>query len=108
MRGWGLAPAGQARLLGTEGDDPRELLAAFEDGLDEAAEERLWRHMSAVLTIHTALRQMHPQSTDMANYWVSTPHPYFNDRPPLDLMVEQGLEGMQRVIDHLNGLGEWG
>ncbi len=108
MRDWGLPPAGQARLLGAEHGDPRRLLESFEEGLDEVAEARLLRHMSAVLTIHTALRQMHPQSTEMANYWVSTPHPYFNERPPLDLMVDQGLEGMQQIIDHLNGLGEWG
>ncbi|MDZ7752825.1 MAG: MbcA/ParS/Xre antitoxin family protein [Gammaproteobacteria bacterium] len=108
MRDWGVPPAGQARLMGTADDDPRHLLAGFGDGLDEAEEARLHRHMSAVLTIHKALQQMHPQSTEMANYWVSTPHPYFNGRPPLDLMLSLGLEGMQRVIEHLNGRGEWG
>lgn len=108
LNDWGLPAEAQARLLGTEEATPRALLGRFEEGLDAADEGPLLQRMSALLTIHKALLQMHPQSVEMANYWVTTPHPYFNDRPPVRLMLDRGLEGMQRIIEHLNGGGEWG
>ena len=108
MRDWGLTDATQARLLGTAESTPDALVGAFEAGLAQAEEERLMQHMSALLAIHKALLQMHPQSVEMANYWITTPHPYFNDEPPLNVMVSRGLAGMHQVIEHLYGRGEWG
>jgi len=108
MGDWGLSARDQAALLGARDNTPGPLIKRFEAGLEERAEAQLLQRISALLTIHKALTQMHPQSVEMADYWVTTPHPYFNDRPPLDVMLREGPDGMQRVVEHLNGRGEWG
>lgn len=43
----------------------------------------------------------------MANLWVTTPHPFFNDCKPLQVMLKGGKEGLERIDEHLNGKGSW-
>jgi hypothetical protein len=105
---WGIEPARQLSLLGYREGTPARLLVRLRRGepLAETAEtsERV-RH---ILAIRRALQAIHPHSVDMANLWVTTPHLFFNDQTPLDVMLARGLDGMRRVVEHLDGTGDWG
>jgi hypothetical protein len=105
---WGVEPRQQAMLLGLSGDAPNHLLDRFRKGMPTAEEAGLLQRMSHILSIRNALHQSHPHSPAMANYWVTTAHPYFNDQSPLEVMLGRGTDGMRRILEHLNGSGEWG
>jgi hypothetical protein len=105
---WGVEPPQQAMLLGLAGDAPNPLLERFRQGMPAAEEAGILQRMSYILSIRNALHQMHPHSAAMANYWVTTAHPYFNGQSPLQIMLNQGKDGMRRILDHLNGSGHWG
>ena len=54
------------------------------------------------------MEKMFPHNPMAADYWVTTPNRFFNQRTPLELMVSEGLEGLRLVIEHLRGSGDWG
>lgn len=60
-----------------------------------------------ILTIHDAVETMHPRNPHCGHYWVTTRNRFFTDNTPLEVMLEGGVEGMRRLVDHLNGTGEW-
>ena len=105
---WHVAPQQQAELLGLSDETPAGILARIRDDVPTSDSSRLMQRISYILAIRNALHTMHPHNAAMADYWVTTPHPYFNDQPPLTVMLQRGLDGMRRIAEHLNGTGKWG
>lgn len=104
---WHVEPSDQAQLLGLPEGTGRRALQHYRQGKALQDEERVMIRCSRLLTIQNAVRTMHPQSVDMANYWPTTANPFFNDRSPVQMMLEHDLDGMDRIVRHLNGHGEW-
>lgn len=108
LNDWGIPPDAQVILLGMpDGTKPRSLNRYRSGGApfpDDA--ERLQR-ISCILSINKALQTMFPHSGSMADLWVTTCNTYFNDRSPLEIMIEHGLNGMQNVAHHLSNNDGW-
>ncbi len=102
---WGVAPGEQAVLLGApapaRGRGRRTAPLALTP--DRATLARL----SHLLSIERAVRTAFPHNVAMARYWVTTPHPMFGDQTPLAVMVEGGIEGMERIVAYLNCTETW-
>ena len=69
----------------------------------QATDQRL----SYLLSIDRALHNVLPHNAAAARFWITTPNPLFRDQTPLHVMLTDGLAGMQRIVEHLNGPGEW-
>lgn len=73
-------------------------------GVQDKAAERLLNgegRAAALLGIHRALRCMFADS-DRAARWIGAPNEAFEGACALDLMLADGLAGMQRVEAYLN------
>ena len=105
---WGVPPGQRVELLGLPENTPAGTLLHFRQGMPIPGTAGVMRRVSHVLTIRNALRTTHPHNAAMADYWITTPHPYFNDQSPLEVMLARGEDGMRRLIAHLNGTSEWG
>lgn len=105
---WDLDPADQLRLLGL-GDRmrPRQLIR-LRNGEPLPEDTAVLRRASAILAIHRALQTMYPHSAVAADHWVLSRNPRFMGRTPLELMIEGGLDGMERVVRYLDGSADWG
>jgi len=107
LDGWGLAPGQKARLLGLPESTRARALNRYLQGTplpdDRATDQRL----SHLLSIDRALHTVLPHNAALARLWITTPNPLFMDRTPLEVMLADGLLGMQHIVEHLNGTGEW-
>jgi hypothetical protein len=102
MDNWKVAPEHQVILLGLpEGTKPRAL-TRHRQGQALPNETEVLERCQHLLSIQTSLDTMFPHNTAMADYWVTTANSYFNDKSPLEIMLEEGLPGIRLVAGHLN------
>ncbi|GMR07591.1 MAG: hypothetical protein BMS9Abin26_0594 [Gammaproteobacteria bacterium] len=100
---WKIGPADQVSLLGLpEGTRPRAL-AKYRVATPLPDEPDIRLRIKYLLNIQTSLDTLFPHNTMMANYWVTTEIPYFNNQSPLQLMLNLGLDGIKTVSAHLDG-----
>jgi len=104
---WELEPGQKVSLLGLPESIRARSLRRYLQGTplpdDQATDQRI----SHLLSIDRALHTVLPHNAAGARLWITIPNPLFRDRTPLDVMLTDGLVGMQRIIEHLNGTGEW-
>ena len=86
----GLSPDNENALRHCEQEEP---LPENSDCLDRAA----W-----LLSIHSALRTLYPKNPEICYSWVTRANLDFGNRPPLVVMKQNGMEGIQKVARHLN------
>ncbi len=100
---WDVPPPQQPALLGLDPVADRRALnrcrfgAALPDTGDVYVRARL------LLEINAAVNQMFPHSSVAADLWVTTPRIRFGGMTPLQIMLEDGVAGMELVIDSLTG-----
>ena len=105
---WGVEPGERVILLGLPENTPARALNRYRKGTAFANDEETQQRLSHLLSIHRLVRTILPHNAAMASYWITSPNPYFNELTPLQVMLKYGLEGMERVVKHLNCSGDWG
>lgn len=104
---WGVTAGEQVVLLGLpEGTKPREL-NRFRMGTPLPDDEQTRQRVKLLLSIQNSLDHSFPHSADMANLWVTTENIHLNERTPLQVMLEGGLDGMAMISNHLNATDNW-
>ena len=104
---WGLSAADQVSILDLpEGIRTRKLRAFHEDTPfpeDPNVEYRVVRLMGII----DALRTMYPKNPLMGQRWMKTPHKRFQNRTPLQIMLEDGGNGVTAVLAELDCTYAW-
>ena len=107
LRSWGVAKEQQIILLGLpEGTRPRAL-NKFTMGAPFPDDDDALMRANYLLSIQNAVDSLFPHNTTAANYWMTTPCQSFANHTPLSIMLNEGLAGMKRVLDYLNGTEDW-
>jgi uncharacterized protein (DUF2384 family) len=105
FRRWGLEESQKLSLLGLSPRNKKRLEAHKKGRPLEPDPETLGR-ASGLLAIHQHLADRFPGDDDSRAYtWVASPQPAFGDRRPLDIMLEEGVPGIRRVLEHLRAGG---
>ncbi len=107
LDGWEIEPEQRAALLGLGAGVRKRVLDRHRHGKPFPDDQETRQRLSHLLTIHRLLGTVLPHNPAMAAYWVTSPNPYFNNLTPLQVMLDRGLEGMERVVSHLNCTGDW-
>ena len=103
FRRWGLEESQKLTLLGLSPRAKKRLEAHKKGRPLEPDPETLGR-ASGLLAIHQQLADRFPGDDDVRTYtWVVTPQPGLDNRRPVDLMLEEGVPGIRRVLEHLKG-----
>lgn len=100
---WGLEGDEKVRLLGLPDNTPSRVLQQFRQGKALPDETLFLQHAELILAIYRAISSFFPGNPTMANYWVTTRSSSLGGRAPLEIMLSEGLAGMQYCLDHLNG-----
>jgi hypothetical protein len=92
---WGLSVANQRGLLGWPAPSTYHKYKAGQLG---ALPYDMLERISLVLGIYKALHILYPQA-ELADRWVrlANQNPIFGGKPPLDLMIDGGIDGLYRV-----------
>jgi len=104
---WGLSAADQVVVLDLpEGTRTRKLRAYHEDTplpKDDNVEFRAVR----ILGIIDALRTTYPKNEAMGGRWMKAPHRRFQNRTPLQVMLDEGNTGVNSVLAELDCSYAW-
>ncbi|MCG6871276.1 MAG: DUF2384 domain-containing protein [Gammaproteobacteria bacterium] len=104
---WRVEASDRVRLLGLpETTRPRALTRYRQDSClpDEGDTLTRVRHF---LAIEHDLGFLFPHNPSMADFWISTENPLFEDQTPLAVMLAEGLAGIERVAQRLGNGGDW-
>ena len=96
---WGLDVASQSALLGLSPDS--DASCGFREGAALPDDQNLLERVIHLLTIHERLRLMLPHNRELAYRWPTVRNRAFDNRSPVELMVEQGLPGMVAVRGYI-------
>lgn len=107
LNGWGVPTDAQCVLLGLPEGTKARKLNQFRSGTAFPEDNAMLLRAHYILSIQNAVESMYPHNTEVGNYWVTTPNAFFNERTPLQVMLDSGVEGMETVVAHLNGTGDW-
>jgi hypothetical protein len=107
LRNWGVAREQQVLLLGMPEDTRPRALNRFETGMPFPDDHDALTRANYLLSIQNAVDSLFPHNTTAANYWMTTQCQYFANQTPLDIMLNEGVAGMKRVLDYLNGTEDW-
>lgn len=104
---WGLSAADQVVVLNLpDGTRTRKLRAYHEDTplpKDDNVEFRAVR----ILGIIDALRTTYPKNESMGGRWMKAPHRRFQNRTPLQVMLEEGNTGVNSILAELDCTYAW-
>ena len=107
LTAWGITSEDQVALLGLPSETRGRMLNRFRAGMGFPDDPDCLARLENIVAIHHAVHSLHPHSSEAANYWVTTPLFAFGNRTALEVMLADGLKGMQQLIHHLNGTGDW-
>jgi hypothetical protein len=105
---WKLEPRDQIALLGLPEDTKPRTLNRFRAGMETPANPQFLQRAHFILAISNAISSLYPHNATAANYWVTTHSESFGNKSPLDIMLIHGLEGMEYILNLLNGEDKWG
>jgi Protein of unknown function (DUF2384) len=97
---WHLSAAEQAHVLGLSAGS-RSTLARYRSGEPLADNRDLLDRAGHLLGIHKSLRLLFPRDRDLAYRWMTQPNRRFGARP-VDLIIENGFEGLLSVRRYLD------
>ncbi|MFA9461046.1 antitoxin Xre/MbcA/ParS toxin-binding domain-containing protein [Thiohalorhabdus sp. Cl-TMA] len=98
---WGLEDAEQTGLLGLSRRDKKQL-DRFRKGEPLPEEPEILGRASALLAIHQQLADHYPADDPRVYTWMVTPEAGLEERRPVDLMLEEGVPGIRRVLQFLD------
>jgi len=104
---WGLSAADQVIVLNLpDGTRTRKLRAYHEDTPLPNTEEVEFRAVR-LLGIIDALRTTYPKNEAMGGRWMKAPHRRMQNRPPLQVLIEDGNTGVNTVLAELDCSYAW-
>lgn len=101
---WSLSQTQAACLLDISASSRGTLKHYEKGGRGIGAGQDIQQRADYLLGIHKALRLLYPRNEEMRYGWISMRNQYFDNRTPLEVMMEQGLIGIAGVYECLNYL----
>lgn len=105
---WQIPTPQQAPLLGFNAPLKPRQFRRYRKGMPFPADPELMRRIECLLAIQEALSRLFPHSAAGADFWLTTENRYFQHHTPLRYILEHGQEGLEQVLEHLRGTGDWG
>ena len=104
---WGLSASEQVTVLDLpEGTRTRKLRAFHENTPFPESPEVEYR-VVRLLGIIDALRTSYPKNEQMGKRWMKTPHRRFQNKTPIEKMLEEGANGVTAVLAELDCTYAW-
>jgi len=103
LHAWQVPVADWPRLLGLpEGTRKREL-NRYRLGGALPDDPEIHQRLMLINEIDNALHSFFPHSGSSGSLWMTTPRARFGGTTPLDILLTRDVEGMELLLDVLNG-----
>ena len=104
---WGLSAEAQMLLLGLPKGTPSRILRKFREHTAFPDDQAVMQRLEQIVGIADALRTSYPHNPAMGKVWLQQRNHRFQDRAPLSVMVNDGLEGLLAIRMHLDCSYDW-
>jgi hypothetical protein len=104
---WGLDSAQRTALLGLPPETKARSLTRLRQGEPLPPEQEILHRARCLLEIEHSLETILPLNAAIVDQWIFTENVMLASRRPLDIMIEDGIEGLERVVNSLASGGDW-
>ena len=104
---WGLSAKEKLRLLAFPKETRSREVGQFGQGKALPNDPALIQRVEHIFGIADALHTSYPLNEFMPVYWLKQNNRHFNNRTPLNCMLEDGLDGIVAVRVHLDCAYDW-
>lgn len=104
---WEVSEKDKIKILGLPGDTKPRALERYRHNMPLPDTPEINERLEHLFAISEALRTTFPFNYRMSLQWMHSPHRRFNQRTPLSLMTEGGLNGMISVHADLDCAYAW-
>ena len=102
---WSLGKKEQLQLLGIDGKE--RMLTQFRYGTPIPDEQIVLQRVRHLIGIGDALFHNFPRTTAGGGVWLRHTNKYLRKRPPLSIMLEDGIPGLKQVWINLDCTQGW-
>jgi hypothetical protein len=104
---WGVEGVNQVRLLGLPAETQPRVLRRYYENTALPNSPEINERIDHLLGIADALRTSNPRSATADAIWLHSVNYRFDNRTPLDAMIQDGLGGLLAVRTHLDCAYDW-
>lgn len=107
LDGWGMSSAEIMSLLALPEKTPTRALRKYRDNTPFPITSELEERLEHIIGITDALRTSYPHNPQMGKMWIRQRSKKLNNQIPLQIIVENGLEGIIEIRKHLDCSYDW-
>ena len=104
---WDLSAEAQMLLLNLPSGTPTRALRKYREHTAFPDDLAVMQRLEQIIGIADALRTSYPHNPAMGTIWLQKRNNRFDDRAPLAVMVDDGMEGLLAVRIHLDCSYDW-
>lgn len=104
---WKVSAEQRKNMLGLPDEIRSRQVQRFGKDMPLPEDAGIMERVEHLLGISSALRTTYPTNANMAPIWLRKPHRRFDQRTPLDTMLQDGLSGLISVRAHLDCSFAW-
>ena len=104
---WKVSAADQGVILGFPEGTPGRKMRRYHEDTPLPDDPKIMERVEHVISINNALSTTYPTSRNMQSIWMHRPIRRLRYRKPVNIMVEDGLNGIVRVRSHLDCAYMW-
>ena len=104
---WRISPTDQITLLHLPKATRPRALRRYHENTPLPDEPEIMQRAEHILGIAEALRTTYPHNLEMGARWMNMPNRRFDNQRPVDMLLQQGMEGFVSVRIHLDCAYGW-
>lgn len=107
LDGWGLSSAEIITLLALPDKTPTRALRRYRENTSFPMTDSLNERLEHIIGITDALRTSYPHNPHMGKMWIRQRSKKLQNQIPLQIIVENGLQGIIEIRKHLDCSYDW-
>lgn len=107
LNSWDIPSENQIQMLALSEDTRTRHLSKYKKDTPFPDDKKIYERIFHFLGIEDALRTSYPHNARMGPVWMNQPHRRFNQRTPVQTMLEDDLHGIVAVRVHLDCAYDW-
>lgn len=107
LDGWGMSSAEIISLVALPVKTPTRALRRYRENTAFPISPELEERLEHIIGITDALRTSYPHNPQMGKMWIRQRSKKLNNQIPLQIIVENGLEGIVEIRKHLDCSYDW-
>lgn len=104
---WGMAASEQVAILDLPAKTPNRMLRRYREDTPFPDTPEVMKRLEHIIGIADALRTTYPHNPAMGNIWMRRSNNRFQNKSPLQLIRDEGLDGILKIRTHLDCSFDW-